>query len=858
MSGQALPLGALLMLLYSLGIAGTVYRFGRRDGAQAAADALAVGAAAGPSIVGLVTIGALALLGGGPDRAYVYFHLGVAAALAIAAAKPAYRALKELWLFLQAKLRLVVGFEMLLVVVLALQIAWIFYLTLVTPLIGNDPLEYATVAKILYGRRALDTYPLVAPDPQTGVYAPWTHPPLYVALIFLAYVLQGTAELPGLMRVIPLYCMLATLVLMSRLALRAKPGRRGVRMALLACIVFLATPLLRDMVGTASIDALPILGLTLTFAVACLYAQSPLAVRGWLAGIALGLSLWAHSSAILFPALAAVAVGAVRWAQRRPFALECGAVLAVGTLLGCPAYLRNVAIFGSPISDTPPVLTLGHLDWEAYFEAGREMAGLYDKMLLGVLRGWTDGQHYWLSFWLMTAGLALFVRDLQRAGLDRDGGRPILFGAAALVLAYHGGMLLSVIVGTTLMIKNARYLLSVLPFAALFAALALSRILELGPSQLEMQLRRAGRKFTFSIDFGRVHPAKSASWALLWLGLIAFVVLVLHQVSVNTDQWRYYLGSLSGAMRLSQEEQLSKFAFYRVQKYMDANLGRQAKVLSLRPADLYYARYLQVSYLDPALLPAYNERDAAGMAAALAALGITHIYAPNYSLPVVQNSALVKVMTDERFSRMTHADSYYAVFELKHPKDGAPSQRPVRTWDLSPWRYDWTVVTQAHLPIFPQICRSAASPLALGIPKPFAACELLPKHRGTYITGDAPPDDYSLRPTVELVPADRYRYEATLSGEGFFRVIVYEFHWPTVQIHQFDDGLLDTTPKSYGRVFKLPTNLRHARFAFWTEGRGKMTIHAFRLDALQDKPVASPHAAANPLSDGPTGRTPAR
>ena len=68
------------------------------------------------------------------------------------------------------------------------------------PLIQNDSLEYATVGRLLFESRDLSTYPAIHPElSRSGFYGPWTHPPLYVALIYLMYIFQGHAEIPGLM-----------------------------------------------------------------------------------------------------------------------------------------------------------------------------------------------------------------------------------------------------------------------------------------------------------------------------------------------------------------------------------------------------------------------------------------------------------------------------------------------------------------------------------------------------------------------------------------------------------------------------------------------------------------------------------
>src|SRR5690606_31896914 len=69
-------------------------------------------------------------------------------------------------------------------------------LSLMTPLIANDPLEYATVARDIFEIRSLGNYPSLTPEiTASGFYGAWTHPPLFVGSLHLANLIQGSADL---------------------------------------------------------------------------------------------------------------------------------------------------------------------------------------------------------------------------------------------------------------------------------------------------------------------------------------------------------------------------------------------------------------------------------------------------------------------------------------------------------------------------------------------------------------------------------------------------------------------------------------------------------------------------------------
>ena len=143
---------------------------------------------------------------------------------------------------------------------LAVWVVLLIVDTLFMPLMQNDALEYATVGRLLYELRDLFAYPAIDPMAgRSGFYGPWTHPPLYPALIYIPMSFKGMLTSPGLMRLISPWCALAATAVVSRHGTAGKQSRRNVS----AAVIFLSTPLFFLGVGSALIDALPILGMTL-------------------------------------------------------------------------------------------------------------------------------------------------------------------------------------------------------------------------------------------------------------------------------------------------------------------------------------------------------------------------------------------------------------------------------------------------------------------------------------------------------------------------------------------------------------------------------------------------------------------
>lgn len=433
---------------------------------------LALGLAATPLLAAIWTILLLAAAPRQPADDYLGLHFGLAGVLLLASGRAFPASLRDQTMMtyrgMRASRLTLLRIDVLVIAgALGISVVTMLLYVFVVPLIDNDALEYALVARAVYEQRDIGIYPLLEPDPKSGMYAPWTHPPMYVALIALSYMLQGSGEWPGLMRLIAPFCLAGVAAVCACLASKDAWGRTG---PLLTITLLMSTPLLHRMTGGGSIDALAMVGYAAAFAAWCLYRESR---RAWvLAGTLLGLSLWTHSQALLYVPLLLGAIIAAGLAERRAFMRECATIGAIGILLGAAPYVRNFALFGSPISDNNVVFRLPELDWETYFTLGRGIESLPDQILFGVFRGWTNVESFGWTFWLASFGVALAIASGLRAGSLKS---PVLWSSVAVLAVYHGGMLVSVLIGTEQMIKNDRYLLPMLPHVCLLGAYAIAR-----------------------------------------------------------------------------------------------------------------------------------------------------------------------------------------------------------------------------------------------------------------------------------------------------------------------------------------------------------------------------------------------
>jgi len=553
------------------------------------------------------------------------------------------------------------------------------------PLLQNDALEYATVGRILFESRDLLSYPAIQPETtSSGFYGPWTHPPLYVALIYLSYIIQGHAHEPGLMRLIaPWFLVTAVyaLIALGRLASR--------QIGLLSGILFISTPILFLGADSALIDALPVSGMVLLL-VALVGLQAKQPRYSLTVGAVVGVVLWTHSQAILFIPLmvAGLFIQGGLWKWRLTFvsvAWATGAAL----LVGGGYYLKNYFLWGSLISDNPAVLAIDASGWQTYFSYARGLDHFFAKMQYGLFKGWVCFEAYGPLFWLGIGGLTAFLYSLPKANL-----KEVVFQGAApeagflqlqwfcfvSFATYFLGTAASMLIGSDLMIKNERYLLVMAPAMSIFGSLL-----------VEKGARVAWRKITSS-------KRETVMKDLSFLSLVAATVvglIIWFGVSVYY-RWQY-LPLFFYSEKNTQETLISskKFLWFHhiLSFYPNTALAQayaqtfsQGKlILGLRPADLFYSGQKMKSYLDPSLIAFYLKKDFEEAIEELKMQKILYVQMPDYLFPNVSRTSLHQILADPRHSELVYHNHGYQIYKIAQQE-----RQFTDILDLSPGQVPWT------------------------------------------------------------------------------------------------------------------------------------------------------------------------
>lgn len=628
---------------------------------------LTTGIAFGPFLLGFGGILALTAAGGASHL----LHLGVALAFVTTVGVGA-AAVRVVWprqfkVDRTDRQPLSLG-EWSLVLALGAAVVALLAITLLVPLIQNDALEYGLAARELYFARDLHAYPVLNPESNlTGFYGPWTHPPLYVVLLYLADVIQGHADVPGAIRLIApwfLWCGAGVVWSLGRLVDRAT--------ALMAALLFMSTPLLFLGAGSALIDALPVVGFALVVAGIVGFNSNAISI-GAVLGVLLGASLWTHSQAVLFAPLALAALafdnGVKSWFRT---AREAAVALAVALAIAGWPYWRNTELFGTPISDNPVVFALAGLHWSDYFTIGRGLGSPTALVQYGVLKGLFALETYGLIFWLVAGSIVVFLGRQTRAtvqGLICSGARlldtqdRVLWLMILLICCYVAGTILSVALGIDHFVKNERYLLITLPMVSVVAAFGVVQLSNVIP---------------------RFSSLKSVGLSLIALMGLVNVAVFTHYAFHKPNLG---LSDLAKPMRFKT----AKAAEYELISAVDGGTDA-GRVLTLKPADFYYSRRKMLSYLDPRMVPFYDETDLKRSIELLREIGVTSIHVPSYGIPPLYNSVLFRALASPEVSTLRWENDAGQYYQLRpEALVAGPSA------DLSPDKSAWTIETKLAL-----------------------------------------------------------------------------------------------------------------------------------------------------------------
>lgn len=682
---------------------------------------------------------------------------------------------------------------------------------LILPLNGNDPLEYALVGKVLYQAKSLAQYPLRQADPATGLYAGSSHPLGYLSLILWTYLFEGGA-FGWLSKAISPYYTLCTLALflVSRRPDRAVHG-------VLAGLLLLGAPLYEQTSAICHIDSLRLYAMFLAiFVLDWIPDGRGRPGRPWiiLCGVAGGMSLYCHSIGLLtLPFLGVCLVFRPGWSWRRRLAVAavvCSLALAVGG----GRYLRNLAEYGTPLRDNEPVWSLPSINYNAYNDSLKTLTSPFDRLVNGVLTpftrygGLTDNAlvFFGFSFWLALLAVAWRRRDALDDAMARN--------SLICLGIFFAVCLASVLVGSSLIIKNVRYFLTVLPFAAYVGAIPAVRLVRVAAGLRPPWRNIAGLCLVLAL-----------SGATLAMAGVTLALTVPNLPALAQ-------GDLAFLRRTYGAEYFYP-AGYDAVAWVRANTPPDTRILVFRKNEMaFYSNRRILADTDPALLPFYAATDPDAAANILREQGVGYIFVPNYLPPTFTNSQAAAVADDPGHSELVFDRKGYRVYRLRHsgetPAIATEQALPVPAHWLSPAPFAPSFLTEILSPLaaFQSNLPSCGQSVPTGA---------IPVSSAGVYSGAGPMD---LPPSASFDPAPltggaTYRFTTLVKGTGWLKAfLLFYQHDGGLTFDTLFDGVLREPQTRLSRLAIAPDAAWQYRMLFIAGGGDAFILNQPQLERI--------------------------
>jgi hypothetical protein len=201
-----------------------------------------------------------------------------------------------------------------------------------------------------------------------------------------------------------------------------------------------------------------------------------------------------------------------------------------------------------------------------------------------------------------------------------------------------------------------------------------------------------------------------------------------------------------------------------------------ALVLSLWPADMYYAKRQMLSYLDPRLIDFYAAPDVESAFARLMDLGVGYVHMPDYYLPPIYNSRLQDVLARPDLSELVFSAQAYQIYRLRK-RENCRFAENSKSYELTPGVVPWTVRTRGVVG-----GRKALNSVALDeyrmngneISKPRRSSPFFQRDRSTLLlSGSIDPEQGIAGPGVVPIQGQtEYLVDISMKGYGLVRILI--------------------------------------------------------------------------------------
>ncbi len=348
--------------------------------------------------------------------------------------------------------------------------------------VDADAMEYATVARLVYATKTIAFYPIVSTGGYGGLITSWTHPPLYIATLVWGYLSQGFSTEPGLIKFItPMYCWYTLILLWQILSNKSKLA------SALGMILLVTTPIYYKEVTLHGIDTIRLYALLLAFNFLADFLSRPSYRYATIMGCLVGICLLSHSSGIIALPIFSFIYLIFSDELLKDRILKIITVGMLGIIFVLPSYIVNIHTYGALIQDSSPVWQVKQMDFDSTSNAIRGIATLGQQWIYGVLAGLSKTDIFGISYWILIGGLLYLIMGRVKVVsfftnnnlIDKAYLYKIWIIPVIVVLLFYIMVILTVLNGQNIVIKNTRYLMTVQPFIVIIAAAIMASLYEI-------------------------------------------------------------------------------------------------------------------------------------------------------------------------------------------------------------------------------------------------------------------------------------------------------------------------------------------------------------------------------------------
>lgn len=522
------------------------------------------------------------------------------------------------------------------------------------PPIGNDILEYFEIGKIFYKEKAI-IYP-VNPHYLDNLFSSHaSHPPFFTVVQSLGFIIQGFADSFFINQLLSGYYLLLFFLLLTALL----KDKLFIGFVLINLSIFISDYALNAYFTLQGLDTFRAVYFLFTFFVLeKLISKQDSNSLLIILGLALGLSLFTHSSGLLFfIIMIPIFLASYTQASLKRKYINLVVIISIAITLGGYQYFINFYNYGSFVSDD--LLVWSKYGYQDYMRYERNLY-TQRKMFGQLLKILQPNYYEYGYFYVFLAVLAILnikklfvgIKDSLLNAISKDQ-KPLqkFMPAILFVIGFYLTAIVSILLGKDIIVKNYRYLLTPYPFVVISVCFLFMEFIKNIPEIWKTKLIIINT--TRAINSSKVLIKKNYT--------VIFPVIMIIAVCIYANLGiKVYSRAEKVTQRLSTEF---------IRTYLQNNYNKNDVIFAFDRADLYSGLpNNKISfYLDDSAVAYFDINNPGDLFDALKTDGVKYIFVANYIPFILNKSSFSSLLTSPEYTSLIALSGIYKLYKLNDP-----------------------------------------------------------------------------------------------------------------------------------------------------------------------------------------------